>query len=291
MKIVVCLTTFNRTDCARILMEIIKLNWPQAWPIVHACSSPDYEPYLEDELVRREPLPLTAGALDLLTSSILTAMTNFDADYVVHLEADTWIFNQQVIEKYVQALAAQPDAVIAGSSWGTDKAEEWRVSDELGRRLRYRLAKIIRPLGSTYGLREMESISTQFFVAKANKEFADLLRHLNVRAGADMLEKALYQDVVARFGLKGILGMPEREPVHPHFRQSCEALSLVCHHWPSAFEAPSFEENRLITEIDRRRGKRECLANSELAHVGPHMKRLLEDEDLSYYNGTAKRSA
>lgn len=95
MQVVVCLTSFNRTDCARISMEIIKLNWPRKWPVVHACADASYTRYIEDILVMREPKPLTRGAHDLLVASMETAVTKLKADYVVHLEADTWIFDQK----------------------------------------------------------------------------------------------------------------------------------------------------------------------------------------------------
>ena len=50
-KAVVCMTTFNRIDCARINQEIIKLNYTNPFSIVHACSSSNYEKYLKDILV------------------------------------------------------------------------------------------------------------------------------------------------------------------------------------------------------------------------------------------------
>lgn len=35
---VVCRTNHERPDCARINMEIVKLNYPEPWLIVHSCS-------------------------------------------------------------------------------------------------------------------------------------------------------------------------------------------------------------------------------------------------------------
>ena len=150
----------------RISMEIIKLNWQQTWPVVHACSHATYEPYLEDLLLRRPPRPLTTGALDLLVASIQRAVERFDPDFVVHLEADTWIMDQQVIIRYLHKLLADPDSVIAASSWSDDRAPAWKHSQELGKRARYTLTRILRPLGFGYGIRRARTISTQFFIAK-----------------------------------------------------------------------------------------------------------------------------
>ncbi|MGF6763750.1 hypothetical protein P3T24_004081 [Paraburkholderia sp. GAS33] len=289
MQVVVCLTSFNRIDCARISMEIIKLNWAYKWPVVHACSDDGYTRYIEDVLVKREPRPLTSGAADLLLASVTAAIDRFQADYVIHLEADTWIFDQNVIRRYLDKLAEKPHAMIAASSWSTDCIPQWKRSPLLGRRLRAGLASAIRPLGFRYGIRERKSLSTQFFIARATPAFLDMLSGMRVKDG-DFLEKTLYAAVVERFGRRAIINMPEREPVHPHFRHACEPLSLFCQHWPSAEDAPTDRTHPDLTQDDRLRGKKECLATAPLMRRGPYMEQLLNSSDLRYYNGNAKRS-
>ncbi|WP_118183921.1 hypothetical protein [Paraburkholderia phosphatilytica] len=288
MQVVICLTSFNRTDCARISMEIVKLNWAHKWPVVHACADPGYTRYIEDVLVRREPRPLTRGALDLLVASMQGAVDAFQADYVIHLEADTWVFDQNVLLRYIERLEQDPAALIAASSWSTDRLPEWRRSPELRRRLRARLATVLRPLGVRYGIRERKSISTQFFIAKCTPELLRTVSSLEVEDDA-FLEKVLYRAVVERFGRRAVIDMPEREPVHPRYRNSCDALSLVCHHWPSAAEAPSMQDHPQLEATDCLRGKKECLERAKLHTHGPHMTRLLTSPDLSYYNGNAAR--
>jgi hypothetical protein len=289
MQVVVCLTSFNRTDCARISLEIIKLNWAYKWPVVHACSGAGYTRYIEDVLVQREPLPLTAGAADLLLASMRAAVAHFGAEYVVHLEADTWVFDQKVIKRYLQALADRPEAVIAASSWSTDCLPQWTRSPSRGRRLRAQLARVLRPLGFRYGVRERKSISTQFFIARATPAFMDMLADIRVKDD-DFLEKILYSAVVERFGQRSIIGMKEREPVHPVFRSSCEPLTLYCQHWPSAEDAPGVDIAPDLNPADRLRGKKECLASAPLMRHGPYMQKLLHSTDLDYYNGNARRS-
>lgn len=288
MQVVVCLTSFNRTDCARISMEIIKLNWPHTWPVVHACSDARYVPYLEDVLVKRDPRPLTVGANDLLLASLKAAVERFNPEYVIHLEADTWIFDQAVIERYLERLAKHPRAMIAASSWSTDCVPAWRRSPLLGRRLRAQLAGVLRPFGFPYGIREQKSLATQFFIARNTPAFMQMLSDIRVKDD-DFLEKILYAAVVDRFGQGAILNMPEREPVHPRFRTSCEPLTLVCHHWPSAKDAPSPQIAPDLAPADRLRGKKECLAGAPLTRRGPYMEQLLTSDDLAYYNGNARR--
>ena len=289
MKIAVCLTSFNRTDCARISMEIIKLNWPHPWPIAHACADRTYTRYIEDILVLREPKPLTRGAHDLLVASMRAAVDQLGANYIVHLEADTWIFDQNVIMRYVEQLERDPRALIAASSWSVDRLPEWQRAQSYGRRFRALLASVLRRFGSRYGIRDRKSLSTQFFIAKATPEMVDLIASLQA-SDHDLLEKVLYRAVVGRFGHRAMLAMPEREPVHPYFRNECAPLSLVCHHWPSANDAPSAKEAPNLHAHDLMRGKKECLQKAKLNAHGPHMKRLLESADLGYYNGNAKRT-
>ncbi|ARP86814.1 hypothetical protein [Bordetella genomosp. 9] len=286
-RVAVCLTTFNRVDCARISLEIMKLNWPAPWPVVHSCSNAAYEQYLEDALIRREPLPMTAGAADLLASSIEQAVARFDAEYVVHLEGDTWIFDQGVIERYVGKLEADPEAVIAASSWSIDRMAGWDRSPYLRRRIRHAARELLRPLWPNYGIKNRQTLSTQFFIAKTTPAFLEVIAALKTAPGK-YLENMLYAGVVHRLGSKAIIGMPEREPVHPQYRDICEALTLYSQHVPSnaGLQREAMAAGRPLPAMP---GKKETLAAARLARLGPNMKKLLESKDLAYYNPGAKR--
>lgn len=97
-SVVICMTTFNRIDCARINMEIIKLNYLIQWPIVHACSNQNYTQYFEDVLVKRQPKGMQEGALDLLIGWLEAANQNFSPDFMLHVESDTWLMNQAILD-------------------------------------------------------------------------------------------------------------------------------------------------------------------------------------------------
>ena len=125
-----CLTTHDRIDCARISQEIIKLNYRRPLPIVHAASAPDYRPYLEDVFVSCEPRPLKAGAVNLLQRAITAATSAFDADYLVHLEGDTWLLDEEVIHRYIRKMEADDQVVLCTCSWneeGLTTRSRWRA--------------------------------------------------------------------------------------------------------------------------------------------------------------------
>jgi hypothetical protein len=284
MRVVVCITSYNRVDCARILAEIIKLNWQGRWPIVHATAAAEYAHALEDLIIYRDPKPLAQGALDLLQVSIEAAITHYSADYVIHLEADTWILDQQVVLRYLTQLSSHPSALIAASSWSADRLPEWQASRNPARRARALMASMLRRVGIPYGLVDQASLATQFFVAKCTPEMRDMFASMRVE-GQDWLERLFYAEVTERFGQEAIIGMPEREPVHPHFRNACDGLRLISHHWPSVADAPPGAFGTAEQVI----GKKEGLAAAALATHGPNMTRLLSSDDLSYYNGNAPR--
>jgi hypothetical protein len=282
-KTAVCITTFNRVDCARINMEIIKLNYANKWPIVHACSDKSYKKYIENILVKCEPKALQAGAFDLLKNSILTATETYNPEYIVHLEADTWLMNQELIEKYITMLSNNSNAVIASSSWSFDKSEKWRNSKSFAKRLAYFLTRLTKRLGLTWHIGWQNTIASQFFIVKNTPEFRELLSTMAVPSDGDYLEKYLFSKITKRFGRKSILWMKEREPVHPNNRDSCEDMALFCQHFPSSQEL-TFPENKHF-----QLGKKEILEKYPLMTKGIYMEKLLRSSDTSYYNPGAKR--
>jgi hypothetical protein len=291
-RVAICMTTHNRIDCARINQEIIKYNFPPEWKIVHACSNAGYERYLEDELIRCEPLPLTAGALNLLQQSLRRAIELYQPEYLVHLEGDTWILDSEVVLRYARQLEQNPSALIAASSWSVDKLLlwqwRWQVEHSLLSAFKYRLARGLRPLGYNYGLRETETLSTQFFVAKNRPELVEALLNLSPDHGF-VLENGLYRTMVERFGPAAILGMPEREPLRPAHRWICEPLSLYGQHWPTLIPNPVAGTPPDPGSHYNIPGKRETLQAAGWLRSGPHMQKLLTAPDLSYYNEKASR--
>lgn len=296
-KVVVCMTTHERADCARINMEIVKLNYPEPWPIVHACSGSSYEKYMEDELVWCQPLTIIDGALNLVRKSFRAAADKYNPDYIIHLDADTWVFDQGLLQRYIDLLARDDRAVIAASSWSTDQRPKWRQSRNPLVRLKGHLAKLLNAVGIEFGIKRKDTLSTQFFIAKNDPRFLELLETL-VPVEGHTLETDFYAVVVKTFGPKAIIGMVEREPVHPENRHWCPQMTLHCQHWPEQLSRPEGMAAGIVADGKYADGvsgqydipgKKDVLKARGFNHLGPAMRRLLESTDLSYYNAKAKR--
>lgn len=295
-RLVVCLTTHDRVDCARINQEIIKLNYSSPLRIVHACSHEDYGQYLEDELIRCEPKPLKEGALNLLRTAIEHAIGMYDPHFIVHLEADTWLLNERVLATYVEALANDPTKVVAASTWSEDKLD---FRDCLGRprpaasgpaaRAAHAAARALRAVGVAAGITNQRSYATQFFVLRNRPDVVGAVLGMQAVRGRG-LEASFYEALHGPFAANQVAPMREREPVQPLNRYWCDALDLCCQHWPVAGTAadPRPPSNPLHVPADAP-GKRESLLRRGSAWRGEHLNRLLVEQNVDYYNAGAKR--
>lgn len=291
-SVVICLTTHNRTDCAQINCEIIKLNYPDKWPVVHATSNSQYTKTSEDALVQCEPAPLKIGALNLLKESIKLANTEFHPDFIVHLEGDTWMMDPKIIKRYIDLLSAHPKKQLAASRWNIDKTNKWKNSNKKTKRLLYLFSLVLRKFGLDIHIQESQTLSTQFFIFRNSPELRSFFENFNSLENSKMLEKEFYERYTKVFPEKTIIWLPERDPVHPHHRYVCEGLQLFSQHWPSfitldiATSKADFDKNTPV----RLEGKKQVLERYPNLKKGPAMLKLLNSDDLSYYNFGAKRN-
>ena len=295
-RAVVCLTTHDRTDCARINQEIIKLNYRRPLRIVHACSSRGYAKCREDLLLACEPRPLKEGALNLLRTAIDGAVHEFNPDFIIHLEADTWILDETVLARYVESLAADPSKVLAASSWSADAYDFSLCTGQPrpGRggawdRARMFAAERLRTIGLQVGIRDRDTYATQFFVLRNEPAAVDAVLAMKAERGRG-LEASLYAALHGPFSLDQVVPMPEREPVEPRHRYWCDALHLYCQHWPAAgtAEDPRSPASPLYVPPSAA-GKRESLLQRSARWEGEHLNRLLQARNTDYYNSGAKR--
>lgn len=295
------MTTFNRTDCARINQEIIKLNYSAPLQIVHACSSPDYGIHLEDVLVACSPpkaqdqdtsiQTLQRGALDLLKRSLAGAIEKFAPEYIIHLEGDTWIMDEQVIWNIISRMERNRELIICTSAWDEDQVAFKHLKHRtLSTWLHLRAAGIFRKLGRPYRLTCRDSLATQFFVIKTTPELLEVIDALEPIPGLD-LEQAFYRAFMARFGEKNILRQSVREPIHPFNRFVCEGLSLFSQHWPARGTANDGRDpthpRYIAPTVD---GKKETLLRFTSIRRGEHLQRLLNADTFDYYNAGASRT-
>ena len=296
------MTTFNRIDCARINQEIIKLNYSNPFPIVHACSSSNYEKYLEDVLVACEQpsLPqsqpsaiatLQHGALNLVKQSLAAATEKFSPEYLVHLEGDTWIMDERVIHDIIAKMDRKKKLMICTSAWDEDLlAFKYLKQPSLTTRLHLGFAGVIRKLGFPYHLTCRDSLATQFFVIRVTPEMLECFQTLKPIPGLD-LEQALYRAFMARFTERNILRQRVREPIHPFNRFVCETLSLFSQHWPARGTANDTRDpthpRYISPSLD---GKHETLLKFPSIRRGEHIRKLLDAQTFEYYNFGASRT-
>jgi hypothetical protein len=102
-------------------------------------------------------------------------------------------------------------------------------------------------------------------------------------------ERQFFDAYAKQFGVDTLLRMREREPVHPHNRQMCEALALYCQHWPATgtAEPRSFESLRYAGPDQI--GKKEALLRFPRIRRGEAIQRLLSATSFEYYNPGATR--
>ena len=177
-------------------------------------------------------------------------------------------------------MSKNPHAIIAASSWSFDKSEKWKMSGKIIKKLAYFITRLTKKLGLKWHIGWKNSIASQFFIVKNTIEFRELLSTMAEPRVDEHLEKHLFSRITKRFGKKAILWMDEREPVHPKNRDSCKKMELFCQHFPSK-KNPNGNSNE--------DGKKEVLERYKSLKKGTYMKKLLQSNDLSYYNKNAKR--
>lgn len=279
-SIAVCLTSYNRIECAKVNQEIFKLNFRTPFLLVHACSGAQKERYLEDAFMWCAPGSLNAGGIDLIQRSLELACDRFAPDYLVHLEADTWILDEQVILRFVREMERDPRLLLATCAWSS--VSGWRRARRAVREL------VRRPSALLSHQFDIVDFAAQFFIVRNDPAVVRCI--LDMRPDEKRrAERQLYDAYVKRFGLDTVLRMREREPVHPHNRQSCETLALYCQHWPASgtAEPPSPDEAR--GERPDRIGKREALLRYPQITRGVAIQRLLNATSFEYYNPGASR--
>jgi hypothetical protein len=279
-SIAICLTSYNRIECAKINQEIFKLNFRTPFLLVHACSGAQKQRYLEDAFIWCPPGSLNAGGVDLIQRSLKLACDRFAPDYLVHLEADTWILDEQVILRFVREMERNPRLLLATHAWSY--VSRWRRARRAIREL------LRRPSGLLKHQFDIVDFAAQFFIVRNDP--AVLRCILDMRPDERRrAERQLYDAYVRQFGLDTVLRMREREPVHPHYRQSCETLALYCHHWPAGGTAEPRSPDEAHGERPDRIGKREALLRYPQISRGEAIQRLLSATSFEYYNPGASR--
>lgn len=291
-SVAICLTSHDRIDCTRINQEIFKLNFAHPYIVVHASSGARAAPYLEDAFVRCTPQPHVAGAIALMRSALRAALP-FEPDFLVLLDGDTWLLDEEVLLNWIRRLHANPVLLMATSSWTTTPPRVRRLAIEMYQILRIsgdrarRLAAVPRRM-----VYDAVDLSTQFCILRNHAPLLEAFCGLQPN-DRRRVERQWFDRFSARYSLRRVLRMTEREPVNPDNRFVCERLGLYSQHWPAAGTStdPSDEANELFVRADAP-GKREALEHHPHIRKGESIQRLLNATSvahLAYYNAGARR--
>lgn len=127
LKIGVLIYTYNRTDDAKINMEIIRNVWSkneklQNIKIVHAFNGENEwwpEKYLEDDLIRIQNVGHFEGAVMLIDDGMKLFREKYpDLDYIIVLASDTWIVSPMYPEKLMLEMKKE-QKYISACVWGS----------------------------------------------------------------------------------------------------------------------------------------------------------------------------
>jgi hypothetical protein len=173
-----------------------------------------------------------------------------------------------------------PRLLLATSAW-------WPTSP--WRRARFAIRAAIRqPSALLRHDFDIGDFATQFFIVRNDPA---VLRCILGMRGAEnqRAERQFFDAYAGRFNLDTVLRMREREPVHPHHRQMCEALALYCQHWPAMGTAEPRSSQDPGYEGPDQMGKREALLKFPEIFRGEAIQRLLNATSFEYYNPGASR--
>jgi len=258
---------------------------------VHTCSSSIYQKHIEDVFLNCEPKSLQHGALDLLNQSLKLAVETFSPEYIVHLEGDTWIMNEQVIYDLIDQMDKNKDLMICTSAWDEDLlAFKYLKQSSLRLKFKQIFSAVACKLGFSYQLACRDSLATQFFIIRATPEVINCFTSLEPIPGID-LEQALYRNFFKVFEEHNLLRLKIREPIHPFNRYVTEKLTLFSQHWPARGTA---NDNRDPTHpryiSPTADGKRETLLRFSSMQYGEYIQKLLNAKSFDYYNPGASRT-
>lgn len=274
-KLGVLIYTHNRVDDAQINIEIVRKVWQKNIffkdvEIIHSFNG-NYEwypkKYLEDVLIRSKNTWHFQGAADLIDNGIKKFSNS--VEYVVILAADTWLINPGYVEKIISTMT-KGNFLMATCPWG--------VPDNM------KLSNV--------------GMATDFFIVDLNwarknnlfpirysefhKKYKDIFLYQN--CGNVMLEKLMLARFVEAVGreqcfdgsakksaFEKILILKERVPVHTSIRKDGTWNRKM--YWPKI---------GLLTHHEVL-SKKKILKTAQIT-VGKNIKKLLDSNNLEYYN-------
>ncbi len=277
-KISVVIYTHERTDDARINLEIIRSLWSKEFAdikIVHAYNGQEsWYPaqYLEDKLIRRENRGHILGAIDLIETGVNDALASYESDYVIVLAADTWCIKPAYISWLIATMQERSQR-LATCAWGNISENDiWKIGMAMDFFIvdsRWAKANNIFPIGyEDFSHRFKDILAYMGAEVLPERVFGFKLREILKREAQTVLGNVQELDYWNHVDTL-VLKMVEREPVHfteggnVHRKNYWPVIGLCGQHDP--------------------RPKQEVL-KGEGINEGESIQKLINASDLTYYN-------
>ncbi|MFH0840524.1 MAG: hypothetical protein V1865_00855 [bacterium] len=273
-KIAVVLYTYDRTDDAKVNMDIITSLWQSSKifssiKIVHAFNGQrNWYPkkYKEDDLIRLKNPGHFQGASELIDAGIKKIQDKYkDVDYVVVLAPDTWLVKLNYLENIFKKMA-KDELYLATCAW--DKPD-WKNIFEVGMAVDFfvfdfKWAKKYKMFPTNY---------KQFY-----DKYSDLF--LYFRGSNVSLEKLIFSHYIRgilkqyndnnglkHLSLEKMLRLTDREPIHKDTKWTRQM------YWPKM---------GLLTHHDIKPKKALLVKVKNIK--GESIKKLLASKNVDYFN-------
>lgn len=298
-NIAVALYTYDRTDDAKINLEIIRGIWEKSnlfnkLFIIHSYNGMDQwypKTYLEDKLVRITNRGHFSGAADLIESGLNIVVDNHeDIDYIITLAADTWLLNPKYVSNIVENMDLEKKYV-AASCWGNPFE-----NDPMQMGLSTDFFIVNRKWARDYKLfpfRYDEFYKKYFEVLMYEKKVIYLERLFSLRfyeSAQRYFGKNVSDHVLKDKKDELLYRIEEREPVHNYYSDLVyrkEAPMFVRLKKLFSIKSPGYRNMywpliELLTHHDPV-VKQKHLRNHKYPNM-EYTKRFVESEDLDYFN-------
>jgi len=272
--------TYNRTDDARINMEIIRNIWQkdkyfEDIKIIHSFNGEEEwwtEKYLEDDLLRLENTGHFSGAEILLNEGIEYINNKYpEIEHLVILASDTWIIKPEYIKGIINSMI-KDEKYLATCPWGTEEKDNmWKIGMAIDFNILNIKWAVQNKLFPIRFLDFREKYNEIFYYQDENI-FLERVFALRFKQAVLNFKKLISENLLKKASESYVYRMTEREPVHDErkfFRikkgrkKYWPKIGLLTHHEP--------EPKKIILKKNK-------------IDVGEYSHKLITSKNLEYYN-------
>jgi hypothetical protein len=290
MKIGVLMYTYNRTDDARINMEIIRNVWSKNdllkdVTIVHSYNGEKawwLDKYLEDELLYLANPGHFKGAEILMDEGIKCFEEKYpDVDYIIILACDTWLVKPEYLENLLMAMQKE-QKLFATCTWSDkDHTDIWRYGMAMDFCI-FDAKWLKKSKMFPMGFSDFAEKYKDLFFYQGEDFFIERVIPMRFKQAIERTFTLPSENLLYRVAYDSLYIMKEREPVHVKHGPGLfgKAHTDRTMYWPNM---------GLLTHHEPE-PKKKILKKLNLKE-GEEIKRLVTSSDLSYYNRGHKKTA